>query len=286
MIKGTTADSNYTAATLLESLHKWASLTDEPFDRLFDLVPPTESVTNRNSIMSPITPTPPPPVLSQPSETGSIASTLVEPSTNDPSNLDELRYTTKELASGELEDSGFLISVPSPDEWLDTLPTDNAILTQEIDQTDGRTSDVEVDVEVKVDIDELLTMTEKHFVEPYISAIMDRTFATSEGWIKKTVEACQQRLEQLMVDRESNLDRRLQERTGATAKDVQVARVVSHMMAIGNLVAANTTIDRLSKAIKEWECQLEQEEANMHVIGINSPRAVTPVQQSLIHPAE
>ena len=273
-IKGTTADSNYTAATLLESLHKWAPLTDEPFDRSFDLAPPAQNATNLDSIITPITSIPPPPVLSQPSETDSVAPTL-EPNTSDHTSPDELQYTTKEWASDELEDSGFLIFVPSPDDWLDTLPTDNAVLPQRIAAANLRRQE-SLEVEVEVDIDQLLTMTETYFVEPYLQAIMDRTTATSEGWIKKTAEVCQQRLEQLMIDRESELDRRLKEREGASVRDVQVTRVVGHLMARANLVAANAAIDVLHKAFEEWDRRLD-EEAEILVTAISSPRALTPV---------
>jgi len=276
-IKGTTSDRNYTVAILLESLHKWAPLSDEPFDRSFNLAPPTQCATNWDSITSPITPTPAFPILSQPPETK--VTPALESSTNDhtPDNHtpDDLQQTAKEWAKIEIKDSGFLVFVPSPDEWLDVLPTDNAVVSRHARGTERKMQET---LEVEVNVDELLTMMEARFVESYIEAIMNRTTATSYGWLRKTAEVCQQRLEQLMGDRVNELNRRTEERKGDAG--TKVIRVVRHMMAIANLTAAEAAIGELHEAIKVWDDLYEREEGtstDVLVASINSPRASTPV---------
>ena len=270
-IKGTAANSNYTAATLLESLHNWVPLTDEPFDRLLGHAPPTQNATSRDSITSPVTPTPALPILSQLSETVLEAPTP-EPSSDD-HTPDELQYTTKEWARYEFKDSGFLISVPSPDEWLDILPTDRAVLQVRVKTDDEERQET---LGVEVDIDRLLTMTEENFVNSYIDTIVDKTTATSRGWLEKTAEVCQQRLSQLMLDRKQEVIQRRRERD--ENRGAHVIRTVRHLMAMANLTAASAAIERLHGAIAEWDRLLMQEEDADIVIGsINSPRASSSV---------
>lgn len=259
-IKGTAADRNYTAATLLESLHSWAPLTDEPFDRSLGHAPRMQNTSKQDSITSPITPTPVLPILSQLSEMN-----LVEP-TPEPTNDDtprELQNTTKEWAENEFKESGFLIFVPSPDEWLDSLPTDDAVVYR---RTDDET------MEVEIDIGKLLRMTEEKFVNRYVEAIVQRTDATSRGWLEKTAEACQQRFEVMMLERREELNRRRREREGSRGS--QVTRVVRHLLAIANLTAAEAAIKVLQDAVVKWDRLLDTKEAtDILVTSINSPRA-------------
>ena len=248
-IEGTAADKNYTATTLLKSLHNWVALTDEPFDQSLGHAPSTQNATYRDFITSPVTPTPALPILSQPLETDLGAPTL-EPSTSD-HTPDELRKTTKDLAKDEVKDSGFLFSIPSPDDWLNTLPTDSAVVSPQ-----SRVADVDTQktLEVKVEIDRLLTMTETKFVNRYITDILKMTTETSCGWLKKIAEACQQRFKRLMLDRKEKLNQR---RGG---REETKGQVVRHLMAIANLTAANAAIEKLQDAVKEWDRLLKSEE--------------------------
>lgn len=246
-IKGTAADKNYTAATLLESLHNWAPLPDGPFDLSFGHAPSTQNATYRDSITGPDAPTP-----------------ALESSTDD-QPPDELQHTTKEWARDELNNSGFLIFAPSPDEWLDTLPTDNAVVRHYLRGDDERL------LEVNVDIDQLLIMIEEKFVSPYIKTITEKTIATSHGWLQKTADVCEKRFKQLMLDRREELSRlgKEQERT----RGDQVIRVVPHLMAIANLTAANAAIERLKLGVEEWDRLLKQEEdSDILVASLNTLR--------------
>ena len=110
-----------------------------------------------------------------------------EPSTDD-DTPDNLQYTTKEWANYEFKDSGFLIVVPDLNEWLNNMPTDDALSTPRYRATDKETSEVEVNIDL------LLRMTETNFVNHYIETIMEKTTATSHGWLHKTAEACQEKL--------------------------------------------------------------------------------------------
>jgi len=267
-IEGTAADKNYTAATLLESLHTWAPLTDEPFDLSLGHAPSTQHATYRDSITSPVTLTPALPIPSEPSETD-LATPTPEPSTND-HPPDEFQRTTKEWANVEFKDSGFLISVPSPDEWLDTLPTDNAVVSQ-LYRVAGKET-----LEVEVDIDRLLTMTEEKFVNRYVKTIMNKTKATSQDWLQKTVEVIERRFKQLMLDRKEELSRL--SKVQDNSRGAQVKRVVPHLIAIANLTAANAAIERLKLAVAEWDRLLDQDEdADILVAGINGLRASSPI---------
>ncbi len=262
-IKGTAADRNYTAATLLESLHSWAPLTDEPFNCSLGYAPRMQNASNQDSITIPVTTSPVLPILSQLSEMN-----LVEP-TPEPTNdhtPDEPQYTTKEWATNEFKDSGFLIFVPSPDDWLDVLPTDNAVVYRITDDDDDDET-----MEVYIDIDKLLGMTEAKFIKPYIEAIVDRTNATSCGWLAKIAEACEQTFEQLMLNRREELNRRRRERGGS--KGSHVIRVVRHLMAVANLTAADAAIKVLQDAVVEWDRMLKpKENADILAASINYPR--------------
>ena len=265
-IKGTTADRNYTAATLLESLLNWTELTDEPFDRPLGQAPRTLNATNQDSITSPVTPTTSPSILSQPSEMNSVAATP-EPCTNDPTP-DEPQYTAKEWANNEFKDSGFLYSDTSPNQWLDTLSTDDAVeYSKEYSKAD---KEMQPTMEVKLNINDLLSMTEQKFVNPYIETIVEKT-ATSCGWIEKTAEACQQRFAQLILGRKEELKRRRSEREGT--RGARVAQVVRHLMAKANLTAAIAAINILQDAVVEWDRLLKQGGASILVSCISSPRA-------------
>ena len=252
-IEGTAADRNYTAATLLESLHNWAPLTDEPLDPSLDHAPSTQNATYRDSITGPVTPTHALPILSQPSETV-LGATIPESNTNDQPG-DELQHTTKEWARDEFKNSGFLIFVPSPDEWLDILPTDNAVVSN-YDRTENWK--LRETMEVEVDIDQLLTITEEKFVKPYVETIIEKTTATSHGWLQKTADVCEKRFKQLMLNQREEL-RRLAAGEERTRRD-QVILVVPHLMAIANLTAANAAIERLKLGVKQWDRLLTQEE--------------------------
>ena len=257
-IKGTAADKNYTAATLLESLHNWVPLTDEPFDLLFGHAPSTQNATYQDSITDPDTPTP------TPSETD-LGATTPESSTDD-QFPDELQHTTKEWARDEINNSGFLIFAPSPDEWLDSLPTDNAVVRDQVRRADER---LQGTLEVNVDIDQLLIMIEENFVNPYIRTIMEKTIATSHGWLQKTADACEKRFKQLVLHRREELRRlsKEQERT----RDDQVIQIVPHLMAMANLTAAKAAIEKLRDGVEQWDRLLTQEEdSDILVASLNS----------------
>ena len=250
-IQGTAADENYTAATLLKNLFKWVPLIDEPFGN----APRIQNPIYRDSIASSDAPTPALSILShsQASDTDSGVP-IPEPSTDDHTE-DELEHTTKEWAEYEFKDSGFLISVPSPGEWLDVLPTDSAVVLKHHYRADDK--ETKGTKEVEVDIDELLTMAERNFVNRYIETIREKTNMTSRGWLQKTANACQERFEQLMLGRKEGLARRREEREGDPA--TRVERVVRHWMAVANLTAAEAAIKRLSIGIIEWDRQFEEE---------------------------
>ena len=263
-IRGTAADGNYTAATLLENLLHWVPLIDEPFGN----APQIQHDISRDTITSSDTPTSAPSDLSQVSDTD-LGVPTPEPSTSD-HTPDELEHTTKEWAEDEFKNSGFLISVPSPDEWLDTLPTDSAVVLRH-HYRPGSKATLETS-EVDIDIDELLTMTETNFVKNYIATISEKTNMTSRGWLEKTAKACQERLEYLMIQRKEGLGRRRKEREGDPG--TLAIRVVRHWIAVANLTAAEAAIERLSKGIVKWDRQFEEEEGVDSVVAsINSPRA-------------
>lgn len=261
-IKGTAADRNYTTATLLESLLNWVPLTDEPFDRPLAHAPQTQNATNQESITRPVTPTTSLPI--QLSEMNLVAATP-EPCTNN-HTPDEPQHTAKEWAYNEFKDTGFLIYDLSPDQWLDILPTDDAL---DCSGVDAKT------MEVKVNIGELLSMIETKFVNPYIKTIVEKTYATSCGWLEKTAEVCQQRFEELMRGRKEELNQRSREQGGTTG--TRVTRVVRHLMAIANLTAATAAIRCLQDAVVEWDRQLTRDGADILVTCISSPRASTVI---------
>lgn len=191
-----------------------------------------------------------------------VASTA-EPSTSD-DTPDELPRTTKELADDELKDSGFLLSVPDPDEWLYTLLIGKALAKSRFEGAQ--------DPEVVVNIGTLLTMIEDNFIRPYVDTIEEKTSATSRGWLMKIAEACRQKFKQLMLDRRMELNERKLEREGD--KGAYTIRVVRHLMAMANLTAANAAIKRLRQEIEKWDRLLKAEEdADIVVASVNSPRA-------------
>lgn len=260
-IKGTAADRNYTTATLLESLHNWAPLPDGPFD--FGHAPSTQNATYRDSITGPDTPTP------APSETD-LGPT--ESSTDD-QPPDELQHTTKEWARDEIKNSGFLIFAPSPDEWLDTLPTDNAVVRHYLRGDDEK---LQGTLEVNVNIDQLLTMIEEEFVNRYIKKITEKTVATSRGWLQKTADVCEERFKQLVLDRREEL-RQLSKDQERKRGD-QVIRVVPHVMAMANLTAAKAAVEGLRLGVEEWDRLLKQEEdSDILVTSLNSLRVSSPI---------
>jgi hypothetical protein len=76
---------------------------------------------------------------------------------------------TTRRANDEFKTSGLLISVPSPDGWLDVLPTDKAVVPRPGAHTKDK--DEQETLEVKVDVDKLVAMMEENFVQPYIGTI-------------------------------------------------------------------------------------------------------------------
>lgn len=268
-IEGTTTDKYYTATDLLKSLDSWAPLTDEHFDHTLGHAPSTRNPTYRDSITSPVIPAPALLNVFQPSETDLEAPTP-EASTSD-HTPDEPQYTTKELAKDEIKDSGFHWWEPSPDDWLNDLPVDSALVAPRHRGIGYKTQ------EVTVIIDQLLNMIEVKFVNHYVETMVKKTPETSCGWLKKIAEACQQRFKQLMLDRKEELDQQIGERNrgGGT----HVTRIVRHLMAMANLTAANAAIKKLQDAVVEWDSRSQMaEDADITVDSLNSPRP-----SSIIH---
>ena len=114
-------------------------------------------------------------------------------------------------------------------------------------------------------------MTEKKFVNPYIKTIVEKTYATSCGWLEKTAEACQKAFEKLVFGRKEQLEQRRNERKGTSG--TRLTRVVRHMMAIANLTAATAAIKCLQDAVVEWDSLLKKGGADILVTCISSPRA-------------